>query len=163
MIEYHIGDLLTSDCTYIMHQANCQHVMGGGIARQIKEKFPFAYAADLATPKGDKTKLGTISLGRSYIPPLRYIINLYGQYGYGAYDKDTSTDIIALGNALIKAAEFLKQEENKLGLENIKVGIPRLGCGLGGAKWKDVEALINMIFSKNAYNRTIHVYDLPLR
>ncbi len=36
----------------IVHGANCQCVMGAGIAAQIKKRFPEAYAADLRTSKG---------------------------------------------------------------------------------------------------------------
>ena len=36
----------------IVHGCNCQCAMGKGIALSIKEQFPEAYAADLATAKG---------------------------------------------------------------------------------------------------------------
>ena len=45
------GNLLDTELTFIVHQVNCQGVMGAGVARQIKEKFPKAwenYKADLA-------------------------------------------------------------------------------------------------------------------
>ena len=40
MISYHNGDLLKSGCDIICHQVNLQGVMGGGIARQIANKYP---------------------------------------------------------------------------------------------------------------------------
>ena len=43
MITYKNGDLLESNCNFICHQVNCQGVMGSGIAKQIRNLFPFVY------------------------------------------------------------------------------------------------------------------------
>ena len=43
MIHYVKGNLLDSDCDYICHQVNCQGVMGSGIAKQIRERWPEVY------------------------------------------------------------------------------------------------------------------------
>jgi O-acetyl-ADP-ribose deacetylase (regulator of RNase III) len=45
----------------IIDGCNCQCVMGGGIAKAIKQAFPEAYDADKATAKGSRTKLGSLS------------------------------------------------------------------------------------------------------
>ena len=43
MITYHDGDLLKSGCDVIAHQVNEYGVMGAGIAKQIRDKFPEVY------------------------------------------------------------------------------------------------------------------------
>lgn len=43
MIEIIEHDLLMLDCDIICHQVNCQSVMGSGIAKQIKTKYPNVY------------------------------------------------------------------------------------------------------------------------
>src|SRR5689334_9617820 len=48
----------------IVHGCNCQCVMGAGIALAIRNAFPEAYAADAATTKGDRGKLGSISFAK---------------------------------------------------------------------------------------------------
>src|SRR5262245_53774581 len=45
----------------IVHGCNCQCAMGAGIAKTIKQVFPAADNADLATAKGNRAKLGTLS------------------------------------------------------------------------------------------------------
>lgn len=40
MIKYIIGDALNTDCDILCHQVNLQGVMGGGIAKQIAQRFP---------------------------------------------------------------------------------------------------------------------------
>ncbi len=59
------GDLIelaiNGEFDVIIHGCNCFCEMGAGIAKGIKLYFPEAYKADLATAKGDRTKLGTVS------------------------------------------------------------------------------------------------------
>lgn len=59
------GDLiklaLAGEFDVIIHGCNCQCAMGAGIAKTIRDVFPEAYQADLATVKGSRTKLGTYS------------------------------------------------------------------------------------------------------
>ena len=40
MITYKKGNLLNSNCDIIVHQVNCQKVMGSGIAKQIRDRWP---------------------------------------------------------------------------------------------------------------------------
>ena len=42
-VKYYNGDLLESGCDYICHQVNCQGVMGSGIAKSIREKWPVVF------------------------------------------------------------------------------------------------------------------------
>ena len=37
------GDLLTADVKIRGHQVNCRGVMGAGIAKQVREKYPEAF------------------------------------------------------------------------------------------------------------------------
>lgn len=57
------GDLIAlaqaGDFDLIAHGCNCFCTMGAGIAKGIKAAFPAAFAADLATARGDRAKLGT--------------------------------------------------------------------------------------------------------
>ncbi len=45
----------------IIHGCNCFCTMGAGIAKAIREQYPAAYEADLATEKGNRGKLGSYS------------------------------------------------------------------------------------------------------
>lgn len=40
MIKVINGDLFTSKANFIVHQVNCQGVMGSGVAAQVAENFP---------------------------------------------------------------------------------------------------------------------------
>jgi O-acetyl-ADP-ribose deacetylase (regulator of RNase III) len=57
------GDLIKSARAgafdIIVHGCNCFNIMGGGIAKTIKNEFPQAYDVDCETIAGDKEKIGT--------------------------------------------------------------------------------------------------------
>lgn len=122
----------------IGHQANCFNTMKSGVAKAIVERWPAVSQADQATKKGDPDKLGAIS----WTPVLcedgiiRPVFNLYGQYAFGREKGVVYTEIKALGNAFHQMKLFL----DAIGIK--RVGLPKLGAGLGGAKWEDVESCI---------------------
>ena len=61
----------------VVHGCNCFCVMGAGIAKQIREEYPEAYAADCATFRSSPEKIGTYSFANTgkFI-----IINAYTQF-----------------------------------------------------------------------------------
>jgi O-acetyl-ADP-ribose deacetylase (regulator of RNase III) len=128
LLEYHLDG--------IIHSCNCLHIMGGGIAARIKDKFPEAYEADLKTPKNDRSKLGTFSL--AILPSNFHIYNMYGQFSIGS-GKNTSYDAFDTGLKNIALHAYNN------GLKTI--GLPaRIGCVLGGGDWKVVKAIIANVF-----------------
>lgn len=134
----------------IIHQANCFHTMGGGIALRIKNKWKEAYDADvLYAPRGDRDKLGKFSL--AILPSNFHIYNLYGQYSTG-YGRNTSYDALADGLALIEKHAV----EN--GLK--KLGLPcKMGCVLGGGTWAIVKTIIIDVFEHSSIELNICNYE----
>ena len=118
----------------IVHGCNCFCTMGSGIAKQIKLEFPEAYKADLDTVKGDKSKLGTISVAvKILLKKNLYIVNAYTQYYYNP--RFQQTDYQAVRNCF-------KQIKQQFGNKGIKFGIPLIGAGLGGGDWKIISLII---------------------
>lgn len=138
-MEIKIGNLLKSDVPAIIHQCNCFHTMGGGIAAQLAYKYPEVYEADLKTPYGSKEKLGDFSFAEIKNSNLKYVINLYSQFdfGYGRH-----TDYNALEEGLNKVLDFLFDK----GI--YRVGLPYLiGCGLAGGNEKTVLEILEKVQS----------------
>jgi O-acetyl-ADP-ribose deacetylase (regulator of RNase III) len=116
----------------LVHGANCFHIMGAGIAGQLRHNYPRVFKSDLKTPCGDITKLGTSSITRfkrsgSY----RFIVNAYTQFEPGANFEYS---------ALIT---FLKQLNYDYAESGLIIGFPQIGCGIGGAKWGYVRDIID--------------------
>ena len=143
------GDLLELAKSYkfdvIAHGANCFKTMGAGIALQIKKQFPDVYQKDyqdIRTPTqrwGDYTAI-TYSNGKKVLS----VFNLYTQYSPGP-----DLDYTALELSLKKLAKNIKP--------NSKIGLPQIGCGIGGGNWLKVKEIIQRVLSE--HNVTIVIYD----
>lgn len=138
-INWRNGDLLNSDCEYICHQVNCQGVMGSGIAKQIKEKWPDVYEVYKSWHAYHFNRGGVKNLlGQIQIVPIgeNAVINMFSQEFFGR-DSRQYTSYDAFWHCL----------------EEIKTSIPKyssiafpygIGCGLGGANWKVIEIMISV-------------------
>jgi len=143
------ANLLEYPLDGIIHQANCFHVMGGGIALRIKNKFPEAYKADLTTVCGDEKKMGTFSL--AVLPSNYHIYNMYSQFSITKY-RNTMYDAVHDGLAKIE----LHARENNLK----KLGLPKnMGSVLGGGDWRIVRAIIEVIFADSPIELYICNYE----
>lgn len=131
-------NLLTADVEAIIHQANCYHTMGSGIAAQIRKIYPEAYAADCKTERGSRAKLGTFSFAPTHDGKVVY--NVYGQHGFSrGNNRDTEYD------ALFDGLYAVAKHGCELGVT--KFGVPaRIGCALGGGSWLVVKAMLKQIF-----------------
>lgn len=127
------GDLLDlfdqGEFEVIAHGCNCKIAMGGGIAAQIKQRYPEMHFADVYydLPTG-YDRLGNINTNAD-----GSIYNLYTQVEAGA-----NASLIAVEMCLLKLAKELPQTS----LVPFKVGLPLIGCGIGGLEWEDVYLLI---------------------
>lgn len=118
----------------VCHQVNCQGVMGAGLAKQIRTRFPqvfdqYVKACFNATQASDL-------LGRVQIVPVikeagYSIANIFGQNRYGRNGCYTDYD------ALRKAFREIGRCEGAV------IRIPfKMGCGLGGGHWPTVLQII---------------------
>ena len=120
----------------IVHGCNCFCTMGKGIAVQIKKEFPLAYAIDQSTPKGDRSKLGTISA--AYIQEyILVVVNGYTQYDF----RPTYTDDGTCRADYDAIRSVFKQV--KLHYPNHTIGYPKIGAGLAGGDWDIISAIID--------------------
>ena len=117
----------------IVHGANCQCVMGAGIAKSIRALFPEAYDADRATPKGDHAKLGSISVAEVVRLPARFqVVNAYTQLHYRGPGTRVDYDAVRAAMKLVKE-RFRGQ----------RIGYPRIGAGLARGDWTRLAAIID--------------------
>ena len=137
MIKYIDGDLVRDAENYdvIVHCCNCFCTMGAGIAPQIKNKFPEAYAVDCETKAGDVNKLGTITHTVTTKPT---IVNIYSQYGTRGRQKG---EIDLDYDALRKGLQLTKDK-----FSGKRFGFPYIGTGLAGGDEKIVLKMIEDIF-----------------
>ena len=136
----------------IAHGCNCFCTMGSGIALQIKKEFPSAYIADCNSTKGDINKLGQITyslLDHGFRKPL-FIVNMYTQYQYGRDKRYADYD--AIKSCMIKLGE-------RFSAVGVKIGMPKIGCGLGGGDWN----IVSKIIEEQLSHRDITIVDNETR
>ena len=152
MIHYVKGNLLDSNCDYICHQVNCQGVMGSGIAKQIRERWPHVFSSYrnyCSRHLGDTSNL----LGEIWgvrINETQWVINMFSQDKFG-YDGARFTSYDAFAACLTAMEDRLTKGQS--------IGFPKnIGCGLGGGNWKVISALIEEILGED-YEVYIYEYD----
>ena len=131
-------DIFKQPCDAMVHQCNCFHIMGGGIAARVKAVYPEAYAVDLETKYADKEKLGTYSVVQGKKDG-KWIYNMYGQFGLDK-SRNTNYEAYYTGLYLVGMSAFNK------GLKSLS--IPKnMGCTLGGGSWEICNVMIKEIFN----------------
>jgi O-acetyl-ADP-ribose deacetylase (regulator of RNase III) len=131
--EHVIGDLLKAEADVIVHQVNCQGVMGAGVAKQIREQFPTTYIKykDFCYPYKNNT---SALLGKClYVQEEPFVIcNAFGQDFY--YRNTVQTQYDKLAECFRDIAE---KDHGK------RVALPwKIGCGLAGGDWDIVQKMI---------------------
>jgi O-acetyl-ADP-ribose deacetylase (regulator of RNase III) len=139
-MKHQVGNILQEVTKgFILHQVNCQGVMGSGIARSIRDKWRVVYDQYLneVDEQGKLQILGWAQVVQVSDTPL-FVVNLFGQFGYGTDRQHTNYE--ALGSALM-TFERLRSGLN-VQYPDLEVHHPLIGCGLGGGKWETVRSLI---------------------
>lgn len=128
-VKYIKGNIFESTCEAIVNPVNCVGVMGAGLAKQFKERYPDNYIAYRNFCKKNLMKIGTILI----VEPELTIFTILN-FPTKIHWKDSSKlEYIEKGLfALVNVIEHDKFES---------VAIPKLGCGLGGLEWEEVKQL----------------------
>ena len=154
MIQYIEGDILSEpkqgERIIICQQVNCAGVMGAGLAKQIRTKYPVVYS-EYQKYIHELTAQELPLLGRvSYVRVADNvaIANIFGQNSYGRGMRHTN--YAALGVAFWRICSRI---------QNTTIRIPYgIGCGLGGGDWDIVEALIKDAAEANNADVAIEIW-----
>lgn len=134
MISIIDDDIFNTDASAILHQANCKGIMGSGIAKQVKEKYPsvfLKYKAECASVKDSSLLLGKCQIVK--VNRSQYICNLFSQNDFG-YSGKCYTNYEAFAQSLELVNEKFKGK---------KVAVPYLiACDRGGGNWERVLRII---------------------
>lgn len=147
MLNYRTGDLLDSGADYICHQVNAQGVMGSGIAKQIRDKWPIVYAR--YKERVEECRLGGFQsstvetlLGEAQtvkLPDHGYVVNMFAQFNYGR-DGKRYTSYDAFYECLVMMSRVIPK--------NAKIAFPyKVGCDRGGANWDIISKMIETVLA----------------
>ena len=134
------GNICNAKESIILHQVNCCGVMGAGVAKAIRERFPNVYESYVKVCKHfEKTELlGKIQCIASLNN--KTIVNCFAQLLYGHDRRHTNYEALKL---------CLQKVHDRYPDESIAIPFG-IGCGLAGGDWKIVEPMIEEIFGDKA-------------
>ena len=138
MLIYEKGNLLSGKYNVICHQVNCKGVMGAGLAKQIRNKYPFVYFDYTRALQYENAGLGHIVVSHVDDGNCKIIISMFGQDGYGRDKKYTDY------NAFKECLKTLKKTLDAYSTSFISsVAFPEnIGCGLAGGNWNIILPMI---------------------
>ena len=142
MLKHTKGNLLdlaeAGEFDVIVQGCNCFNTMGGGIAREIRERFPMCAEIDNLTAKGDHMKLGNWT---EFDQGTFLILNAYTQY-----NMSQGTDVFEYTAFDLILQKILHMYGDK------RIGFPYIGMGLAGG---DKHVIMRMIeeFAYSVANR----------
>jgi O-acetyl-ADP-ribose deacetylase (regulator of RNase III) len=162
MLKYIEGDATdpVSDTKYniIVHVVNDEGVMGAGIARTIREKWPHVYSKYVSlfkSPAKDRaTAQGQIQIVRA--DGDLFVCNLFGQSGIGPFYGLPAVRYGAIEEGLLRLNHRIATANDKT---SVSLHMPRIGCGLAGGSWAKVQDVIERVFEDS--DIPITVYDYP--
>ena len=143
--------------------------MGGGIAKQIKDRYPQAFEADTERWSNEyndggnwRCQIGDYSkaeIESKFLPNNKgRIYNLYTQSGYSTKSRQVNYEYF--WKALKNMQEDLLFIQHETGEQQV-LGLPYgISCGLAGGNWKIIKAMIEDIFLDSLIKTYIVKFDL---
>lgn len=142
MFSFVVGDLLDPemDFTDICHGVNLSGVMGAGIAKSIRELYGEEFYEDYKHwCLNENPSLGDYLVG--HMEGLPFLWNLATQPTPGP-----TADIDAVVKAFDGMLESISIES-----DYAHIGVPQIGCGIGGLQWKEVLPRLIGVAMKEEY------------
>lgn len=139
----------------IMHICNDVNVWGAGFVMALSAKWPEP-EADF---HGRSLSKAGVRLGEVFFVEVGddiVVANMIAQRGTAPKNGRPPIRYAALELCLEKVHDFVK---GSIGVCEYSVHAPRIGCGLAGGEWSQVEAIIKRELSDK--NVPVYIYDIP--
>lgn len=135
------GNIFDTQCDVLCHGCNTKGAYGGGIAGQVRKRYPEAYYHYYQKYIIEGWRLGDVQLVRC--KDGKIIANCATQDDFGK--SMVHADYPAIESCLMKLFEMC---EGKFSIATVKIG-----CGLAGGNWLIVEKIFEKCLAK--YPKTI--------
>lgn len=158
MINYRQGDATaprSDGIRIIAHICNDLGAWGKGFVVALSRRYPQSREAYLKWKRSDAGApfaLGNLQLVK--VDEGLFVANMIAQHGLRSRDNPVPLRLDALETCLAKLGERCLQAKGP-----VSVHMPRIGTGLAGGQWRDIEAVIERTLVKRGV--PVVVYDLP--
>jgi len=146
------GDLLDwragpHDWNVIVSGVNAQRVMGAGLAKAIRDRWPVVWDVYQAEAQAGGLRLGTFIVAD--IGEGRKVVSLVSQNRYGTDRRHLDYEALYTGLETLRDVLNAAHAEGRV----YSLGIPHgLGCGLAGGAWPIVQQIIHFLFDSSPIN-----------
>jgi O-acetyl-ADP-ribose deacetylase (regulator of RNase III) len=146
-MRYLKGDATSPQCEgqwVIAHVCNDLGAWGSGFVLALSKRWP-----DLKkTYQRGSLELGTVQFVE--VEPGCYVANMIAQRGVQSKDNPVPLDYVALDTCLQKLSDFAESRA-------LSVHMPKIGAGLAGGDWSQIEPLIQ--FDLSLVDATVYLWE----
>lgn len=162
-IQYHKGDATRPEGPgqkFILHVVNNQGGWGRGFVTALSKRWrkpERIYRAWASTRLVGGNTIVPFELGQiqwAHVEPGITVVNMLAQNGYLSGSNPHPLDL----DALLSCLDLTTRRIMDWGFDDPQVVMPRIGCGLGGATWEEIEPLI--LQTLGTVGIPVTVYDL---
>ena len=139
-LVYKQGNIVDAEEIIIAHGCNSMGVMGSGVARVIKAKYPEAYACYRRRYEEEGLNIGDVILAPCENGKI--IANCITQKYYGREKGHIYLDYAALRHCIVILNDFAKSVKKVQLLESLIVAMPMIGSGLAGGNWNKISKIL---------------------
>lgn len=139
MLQFLKIDIFKANCEAIVNPINCVGVMGGGLAKVFKERYPDMFEEYKNLCDSKSIVPGKLHVWRNPLNDPRWIINFPTKNHW-----KNPSEISYVVSGLKSLVTWITSNKVK------SVAIPALGCGLGGLDWDVVKKIIEFELLDNA-------------
>lgn len=143
-VRHEHGDLFRSGLPALAHGCNTQGAMGAGIAKEFRRRWPEMYEAYRERCRAGEFRLGGVFVWGT--DPV--IFNLATQPRPGPS---------ATLDAIASAVQAMLDSAADLGIA--KIGLPRLGAGLGGLDWSKVADCLDRVAGQSDIELIVYTLE----
>ena len=147
-VEFVSGDLFKdTSLDGLAHGCNCAGAMGKGIATEFRRRFPKMYEEYHRLCKANEFQLGDVFVWTQSSP---VVFNLGTQKTWR-----TKAELSAIERSV---GEMIRIA-GRTGIG--RIGLPRIGAGLGGLEWEEVKALLSNLGAKTSVTLIVYESHVP--
>ena len=141
-------DILSVKSGVLAHGTNCLGVMGAVVAKHIKNAYPHVYTkyVEYCNKSCATDIIGTTQLIE--INQYFTIANCFTQIDIRTEENKSPAKLEWVLSSLEQVCDLTKHEI---------IHIPKIGCGLGGLDWRDVEKIIHYLEMEYKNKFVIHI------
>lgn len=133
-------NLFDSEAVFLLHQVNCRGVMGSGVAKQVRERYPEVYEAYRAFCDSSDTPSDLLGLIEPEpIADNQWIVNCFAQDDYGRDRRHTDYEALRTALNFVAGIASCFCVLTHFPGDQPLIAIPyKMGCDRGGGDWENV-------------------------